>query len=273
MFAVDDNYAVGAAVAGRSIRMNLLDDTACLRFHVIDGGLSVDVRSSLIDALSRLGETQTYIVQDGLVLGDCWRAASRSGGHYTSAILARLHLSEVLPDDVERVVYLDADTLVLDDLAQLYALDLGSAGMGAVINQGSETRCLVIDESAREYPYGAQPPGYFNSGVLIIDMNKWRADEVTQQALWLYRRFGLKLHSPDQDILNIIFAGRWRSLPAKWNKMIEVHKKYDEHRTSYLTRREGIVHYVGRVKPWHREFPHRSLLDLYLEYWPAGGPL
>jgi lipopolysaccharide biosynthesis glycosyltransferase len=107
-----------------------------------------------------------------------------------------------------------------------------------------------------------------------MDMAKWRAENVTEQATEIYARYGDQLRTHDQDVLNIIFSGEWTPFPEKWNKLVEhsVHGRFGNGRLDYLTRPEGLVHFIGGIKPWHDEFPANSLKALYEEYASALTP-
>ncbi|MEJ3744803.1 glycosyltransferase family 8 protein [Actinomycetes bacterium KLBMP 9797] len=262
MLAVDDNYVPGAAVVAHSARAELRDGEANLVWHVIDCDLSDESRAELTDRLARCGDLRFHRIPDRLEL----RAPSL---WYSDAAVARLHVADVIPPDVHRLLYLDADLLVLEDITRLYHHDLGGNALGAVLNGFAPSRSLLItEEGARQIQTGAQPPGHFNSGVLLMDLRRWRAEEISARAIAMHRRYGADTTHADQDILNHICAGRWTPLPEKWNKMIEhpVHGKFGAGRLDELTRREGIVHYVGAVKPWHAEFPDNPLRHLYEQY-------
>lgn len=125
---------------------------------------------------------------------------------------------------------------------------------------------MLRGPTAHQYDRGAPPPGYFNSGVLVADMDRWRTDQVSRTAPRMFHRYRQSLRSINQDILNVIFAGRWTALPTRWNKLID-HPGDDRfNRLDYLTRGQGIVHYVGRTKPWEPGFPPGPLFDLYGEH-------
>lgn len=262
VFAIDDNYAQPAVVVGNSIRAGLRQaDGTTVRFHVLDSGLDAASRSLVADALGRVGEVEVYTVADRLLLPHKIK-------HWTSAALGRLHVGSVLPQEVTRAIYLDVDTLVLGDLTELRDTDLEGRTLGASINEVGGERSWVLGETAVYSDFGAREPGYFNSGVLLIDMDRWRADGVTEQATRIYQRYGDQLRTHDQDVLNIIFSGDWTPIPEKWNKLVEhsVHGRFGNGRLDYLTRREGLVHFIGGTKPWHEEFPANALRALYEEY-------
>ncbi|CAM5597614.1 general stress protein A [Streptomyces purpurascens] len=258
VFAVDDNYATAATVVARSIRDGLRDRTRGLVFHVIDSGLGEGSTRMLGDA----GDVRIHEVPDRLEM-----AVPRK--HWTAATLHRLHIGEIVPEDVHRVIYLDVDTIVLDDLAELYDTDLGGAPIGAVINEVAPARLLTLGTTRASLSQtGAKAPGYVNAGVLLIDMDQWRAEGITPRAVHIYRTYGKDIPTLDQDILNHLFAERWAPIPSKWNKFIEhpVHGRFGQGRMEYLTRREGIIHYIGADKPWSDEFPDNPLRRIYREF-------
>lgn len=261
-FSIDDTYAFGAAVTARSIWLNLCDKSTRLTFFVLDAGLSQSGRSYISDALHIFGDVRLCDVPDRLIL-------SEGNGWWTSATLGRLHLERIIPEDVRKVVYLDADTLVLEDLTRLLDSELDGNGLGAVTNEMSPSRAFTIEGGVlKSSVLGAKAPGYFNGGVLLIDMQVWRAIGVAERAMQLWRTFGPEFAVVDQDVLNLLFAGKWTSLPPRWNKFVEHsrHGKYGKSRLRYLTRPEGIVHFIGQAKPWQDAFPRNSLHALYSKY-------
>ncbi|MER8072275.1 glycosyltransferase family 8 protein [Streptomyces sp. NPDC094034] len=260
-FCIDDGYASGAVVTARSIQVGLRPERCDVTFHVLDGGLSVSGREHVRRALAAFGTVTLHSVPDLLAL-------SYQRKWITTPAVGRLYLEQVLPKDVGRVVYLDADTLVLEDLAALSDFDLEGRGVGAVSNEAGPDRSVVLTDVAVQREHGAKPPGYFNSGVLLVDLDLWRAEQVTEQAMRLFHQYRSSLRSVDQDILNIIFEGSWTKLPGRWNKQIDNPRlgRFGEGRLDYLVQREGIVHYTGETKPWHTGFPSSPLLELYEEY-------
>ncbi len=259
--AIDSHYAEPTAVLGRSIRAGLRDQATDLRFHVVDSGLDAAGRDLVADALGRVGGVEVYSVSEPMTLPHKIK-------HWTSAALGRLHIGEVLPAEVTRAIYLDADILVLGDLTELRDVDLAGRTVGASINEVGAERSWVLGDTAVYSDHGAQAPGYFNSGVLAIDMDRWRADDVSGRAARIYETYGAELRTHDQDVLNIIFSGAWTPVPAKWNKLVEhsVHGRFGNGRLDYLTERDGLVHFIGGTKPWHDDFPPNALRALYEEF-------
>lgn len=262
VFAIDDNYATATTIVAHSIKANLREQATPLRLHVIDGGLGTEGRAEVRAGLGVVGEVVIHSVEGHFQLPQA------KIKHWTSAALGRLHVGTVLPDDLHRVIYLDADTVVLGDLSELIEEDLGGQAIGAVLNEVGGDRSWQLKDTAVYSDHGAPAPGYFNSGVLLLDMDRWRAEGVTERIDELYGRYGAQLRTHDQDVLNIVFAGAWHEIPEKWNKLVEHsrHGRFGNGRLDYLTEPDGIVHFIGDVKPWHDEFPGNALKNLYASY-------
>ena len=95
--------------------------------------------------------------------------------HYTIDTYTRLWLGEFFPQTVDRVLYLDADIVVVGSIAPLWNVDLGGALMGAVDIPGSDRGVTRLGMRAED--------GYFNAGVLVIDLKQWRATRAEETVL------------------------------------------------------------------------------------------
>jgi len=163
----------------------------------------------------------------------------------------RTVLTDALPD-VDRVVYLDADTLVRHSVLPLWTA-LDGAPIAAVTN--------TTEPAMYEYVQSlglSDPAEYFNAGVLVMDLAQWREEGVIERITALSRERPLRWY--DQDALNVVFAGRWRRLHPRWNAMNSLWF-WTEHARRIFTDDEldtaranpAIAHFEGPhvVKPWH----------------------
>ncbi|MEZ6030850.1 MAG: glycosyltransferase family 8 protein [Hyphomonadaceae bacterium] len=175
-------------------------------------------------------------------------------GHLNRAVLFRLGLEALAPADCRRVLYIDADTIVVGDVRELWSADLGVHPVGAV------TDCYQdADEFAElwDLPKGGR---YFNSGVMLIDLDKVRADKLFTKALDFVARNASKLLFGDQDALNYTFWNKTAVLEPAWNvqrymKPGEiVSETASDRRWGYAKPR--LIHYLGTDKPWMRNVWH-----------------
>jgi lipopolysaccharide biosynthesis glycosyltransferase len=182
--------------------------------------------------------------------------------YITLATYYRLFFPRLIPQDIVRLLYLDVDTLVVGSLLELYRANLDGATVGAVMEAEMPLRPEIgIDQSEQ----------YFNAGVLLMDMAKWRSQRITERALEVIATQPEKLQYHDQDALNIVFKNRWHRLGSRFNLM-KAYIPYDLPKRHYkeFIAYKVIIHYNGRNKPWHRacENKLRFLYPVYLQQSP-----
>ena len=165
----------------------------------------------------------------------------------------RVFLGELLPE-VERVLYLDCDTIVVDSLAPLAELGLGNAYVAAVRN------LFLPGHADRPARIGLPPDQpYFNSGVLLLNLDAMRRDDCQTELLELARCGKGRLLFPDQDALNIVLGRRLIELHPRWNVMNSFLVFPWAREGAWATlieeaaSRPAIRHYEGPglSKPWH----------------------
>ncbi|HEY1505992.1 MAG TPA: glycosyltransferase family 8 protein [Stellaceae bacterium] len=179
--------------------------------------------------------------------------------HYSIDNYTRLWMAEFFPATVERILYLDSDMIVTGDIGGLWRAPLGEAIVGAVTIPGS-TRCgaLGIPE---EY-------GYFNSGVLVIDLARWRCEEIFTRLIDYLAANGEKIVDADQDVLNACLYDRRLALPYVYNAISPFF--FDHHPLGMSAEERAdvcanarIVHFNGASKPWSYLCRHPNRAD----YW------
>lgn len=154
--------------------------------------------------------------------------------HLSYAAFFRYFIPQFVEEN--RAIYLDSDVIVRGSLDALFSEDLGDFPMAAVEDD------LTSDS--------------FNSGVMLIDVDAWRAEGVTEKLFELTNQFHESSFG-DQGILNILFQKRWKKLPQKYNFMVgmdTVARNYQIvswYQDSLVAEKEAeIIHYTGE-KPWY----------------------
>jgi lipopolysaccharide biosynthesis glycosyltransferase len=171
----------------------------------------------------------------------------------------RQTLTPNAPTQPPRVLYLDADILVLGDLAGLCQAELGGAAIAAVPDWH-----VAADTAAGRWEDVAGLPAvqrYFNSGVLLIDIAACLKHQVSERALaFLQKHPDTRLH--DQDALNVACDGLWKAMPAHWN--------FQAHHGIRIARlppqeRPAVAHFIMSAKPWKPQASsvNGSLHDAY----------
>lgn len=179
--------------------------------------------------------------------------------HYTTDTYSRLWVAALFPETTGKVLYLDSDMVVVGPIGELWQTDLGDHVLGAVTIPGSN-RCPFFDIPERY--------GYFQSGVLLINLVKWRRDHIHDRLVDWIGVNGAKIVDADQDVLNACLYGQRLSLPFRWNVIAPFYFDYhplgisDEERAA-VQRDARIIHYNGPSKPWHYLSRHPRRAD----YW------
>jgi lipopolysaccharide biosynthesis glycosyltransferase len=162
---------------------------------------------------------------------------------FPPVVYARLLLDELLPAEVERVLYLDSDLYVRAPVEQLLELDLQGHTLAAAPEPGRHHLVRGDDMRTRNGPFDPADP-YFNSGVLLIDRRAWGGAHLQDYLAELRRTGQLDTLFHDQDVLNLRFRGDWLRLDPLWNltKPHPALRALDPY----------IVHYTTGMKPWNR---------------------
>ena len=173
-------------------------------------------------------------------------------GHITQAMYYRYLFADLLPPTVTRLIYMDADIICKGGILPLWQTDLQGKVLGAVRDYGEDRSCGRI---------GLKNGRYFNSGVLLMDLVKWRQQKLTQQLFrWLEQVGSTKILWGDQDALNGVIDGAFTELPKKYNCIVINNTTLNEELQAV------IVHYIDYVKPWHSYYVDSDAKELYWQY-------
>jgi lipopolysaccharide biosynthesis glycosyltransferase len=269
----DDTYAMQLAVTARSAIENLRGSHSTLHLYVVDGGIKPHSRQMLLDSV-RSPRCVTQILEaPRCLVGDDIDAISRSLGpngrtiskYISTAAFFRMLIPDLLPREIDKAIYLDCDLVVRGDLEQLWDTNMGDhcvlAAQDTWINVVSDANGLL---NYRELGLPSDAK-YFNSGVLVLDLDAWREGGICRQAMDYLRSHQAFVRWHDQDVLNPILAGKWGQLDPRWN--VNATSFYDFSKRRYrdwaqsgslfpqnvyesMIRDPFIIHYVSHIKPW-----------------------
>ncbi|MFY1614732.1 glycosyltransferase family 8 protein [Micromonospora sp. WMMD736] len=221
--------------------------------------------AAVVEEAGRSGESQVLRVPselDDLPLSS-WRMMS---SRISNAAYYRLLLPDLVPDVVDRMLWLDSDVMCTGDLTELWHADLQGALLGAAIDIGSPTIGAATGVPGFDPNAGrlTKRSDYFNSGVLLMDLPRCRQAELSTRSLDYIRANSGKLRFAVQDAMNIAVDDRWLRLDERWNDMDFT--RFEQDLSAIDSTR--IVHFAGKKKPWQDSFPEGPLKDLYLTYLP-----
>lgn len=261
-FCADEAFAQHTAVALRSV-IATTHDVRRLRLWVLDAGLAEVSRRRLAAMVQDMGGAIAFrrIPFDN----DRRLFPTR---HISRAMYGRLFLPELMDSSISTCLYLDSDIVVSDDILQLAAFPLEKQLVAG-----------VPDFYQARSPVQGLPPGapYYNSGVLLMNLARWRQEQTAQKVLQYVHQHFQNLLYPDQDALNATLCGRWASLPLRWNQQ----RYCDDHlnclpdgsnaaQMAEAMRNPAVIHFIGSLKPWRYlcEHPDAPLYFRYLAQTP-----
>ncbi len=233
-FSSDDNYLPFLAVAIRSLIDNL-SPTAYCNIYILNNGLNPEKLQILLDmATDRVSVEPVDVsvaiapIAQKLHLRD----------YYTASIYFRLFIPSLFPQ-YSKALYIDADVTVLGDISELYSVPLGDRLLAAV-SDDIIASCEDFQKYAEE-GLGIPYRQYFNSGVLLMNLDGFRAERIEQKFVTLLNTYHFDTVCPDQDYLNVLCCGRVYYLDKSWNKM-SIDEDYEGE--------PKLIHYNMFYKPW-----------------------
>lgn len=182
---------------------------------------------------------------------------------YSIATYYRMFLPSLLPKEIDRVLYLDCDIIVLQNVQELFELHMDGYGVAAVKDN-------VIYGSYHRFKMGlGLQHASFCAGMMMINLDYWRAYDAQRQLLEYAVRKWKGVYMQDQDALNYVFRDAWLQLPYKWGKtpLSVAQVDYSQKRFDIKEYVDSpcIYHYAAHVKPWLDVwFPDRSYYWKYL---------
>ena len=173
-----------------------------------------------------------------------------------------LLVGDLLPEEIEKCIYLNVDVCVCKDLSELFNIDINDYYISGVIDVGhyllKENNCERLNlPSMRQY---------INTGVLLINLKKIRGKKMTKKFLKLSKK---NYDSQAQDVLNVACYGKIKTLSPKYNVMTSSLKENNQFLRYIFTEQEifeaktepYIIHYEGKKKPWNN-------IGVYMEtFW------
>jgi lipopolysaccharide biosynthesis glycosyltransferase len=165
---------------------------------------------------------------------------------YPSEIYARFWVEDYFADDVDRVIYLDGDMIVAGSIQELLTLPLDDNVLAAVSIPGSGRAAILGYDTTFEY---------FNSGVLVINLRRWREIGARDLLISTAHKIAEKLNDPDQDVLNYCFYSQRVKLDYIWNAITPFFRAINylslpKEEIARVARNARIVHFNGPSKPW-----------------------
>ena len=259
VLATDENYLPYAAVTINSLVSNAKRGN--LDVLILHAGISESARAGFLKGVRKGEHVSVRFVDIGDEVKETVAKSFVQTNYISVTTLFRFFIPRVL-DAYERVLYLDVDLIVCQDVSELYAADLAGCLFGAVRDYGI-ANYVRSRPKHREFAgkYGfSEWDVYVNAGVLLMDLVAFRSADLLDRLLPI--AVEAAEFCRDQDALNFICKGRIRYLDPKWN-VLTLPASYEE-QLKAAGGQAGIVHFVSGKKPW--KYPSNLCAHLWWSY-------
>ena len=254
-FCISDNYSSIVAVTLQSFVDHHTNESV-FTFHIVSEALSADNLAYLKSVIAQRPSWQLMyhpIEEKSL--------AHIPTGPFTIHAWYRIFLDKLLPDNVDKVLYLDADTLIASSIDELFHIPLENVAIGAAKDQQN------FIKATKQRIGLPQQHTYVCSGVLLMNLSYWRDHNIAQQILDWAIDNAHRLGCPDQDAINVVLREKTVVLPAKWgiiarNFLYDAFYQTEEAAEAY--HRPCIIHYAG-CAPWYFELS--KIAPRFQELW------
>ena len=258
----DENYAIACLACTTSIFENNKSESISL--NILTNGLS-EKTEYIFKELSQKYKQQVKIIN----ISSKHFLNLKISNRYRESIYYRFLIPDLINE--EKVLYIDSDTIIINDIKDLWETNLNNLACGVIEDQSS-------DDIRIHNRIGIDSP-YFNSGVLLINTEYWKNNKIKYKLIeFIYNHPYICLY-PDQDALNIILHNQVKYLPYKYNYQEILYttdfRNLFIHRSKWHSilndRKEvKIIHFTGNIKPWHVECRHPQK-DIFLKYIRLSG--
>ncbi|TXJ58368.1 glycosyltransferase family 8 protein [Brachyspira aalborgi] len=238
-FTVNDSYTKYLSVSMASIIYNL-DKEQIINFFILDGGIS-DENKRKLNKLKNIKDFNIeYIKIDNSRFENIVKS---SQAHITNETNYRFIISSLKPE-LDKCLFLDADLIADEDITELYNINIDDFYMGAVTDQAPLTK-----NSWAKHLDLAESYSYVNTGVILVNLKKWREENIEDKLFENVIKYANLLQFPDQDILNITLQEKVKNISHIYNAM-PVQNYLVEKEKKEAFDNPVIIHWAGFMKPW-----------------------
>ena len=228
-----------------------------LLFHNRDLGLKVTI---LVTSISRADHARLVALASSfqtelriITLDDNSFSGLPLGCHFQNSIYFRLLAPDIIFET--RCLYMDSDVIVTGSIRPLLEVDLGDRYLAAVADQGFKGLPEL----------GLRPTSkYFNTGLMLINLDKWREQDVRNSVVKIVKEKSAAIWFPDQCGLNALVDGNWFELSSNYNFQTSLLRHHvDICRPCEVP--PVVIHFTGSSKPWQLN-DHHPYKQLYWKY-------
>lgn len=273
MYTCDDNYVWLMGISAVSL-FEMNKDCDEINVYLLGNNISSENKDKL-SQISKQYKRNIEVIE----VPDLNIPESMCDKRWPKSAYTRLYAGELLPKEVDKVIYLDCDTIVNGSLLKLWKVDMGEKIVFGVLD-------CISDEYKKNIGLGKTEP-YLNAGVLMFQVKLMRETDINQRINSFFDKYKDVMVYADQDLMNGIFAQRKGCIDIKYNVMSlfasysyeEIMKLrrprhyYSKKKIENAKENPSIIHYTTcmlNVRPWFKnsEHPYGSIFLKYMEISP-----
>lgn len=270
VFAADNKYAYYMAVALQSLIEHANDEK---NYDIIIFGTEINAElQNQISGMQKPNISIRFVDSKDIFSGfDTEKLFCHL--YFSKEMYLRLFIPDVLKD-YDKALYIDCDTIIEADVAEIFDCDIDDYYLAAVkdynsiVNHRHYPNVQLYFDEVIKVPDINQ---YFNSGVLLMNLNVLREIKLVEKTVELLKKHKELLY-PDQDILNLICAGNVKIIHNGWNFVFAINAAlvHDNHFIQLAVEwakglaDQKIIHFISEKKPW--DTPQMSYADIWWKY-------
>mgnify|MGYP000535082720 CR=1 FL=1 len=252
VFCFDNNFALPAYVTIKSLAFYAKDQTRYMVYCVVNKDLTDKNKKHLLSLSNKNLEIRFILAKNTFENAHQHRGITESSYY-------RLMLHDLIPNE-NKIIYLDVDVLINEDLTQLFSIDIGENIIGGIknlyIHQVFEKHLMNIPYWKEKFQNAKYT--YINAGVLLMNLEQIRSTEIWREWIDLAKH---KWEYHDQDIMNISCINKILYLPPKYNATYPIRAKgadlWDLFSSEELIEKPVIFHFTAS-KPWDSKYMDQS---------------
>ena len=243
VYASDNNYAKYTSVSIQSILENSAQRNFLIFYILIDDEFSERNKELLTNQVEKYGHNIVFVN-----MKDAYKEENLKIAHISHHTYYRLQLPKIL-GYLNKLIYIDGDTIVLGDIGDLFDFDIKDSYFGGV-------KAPAFDNKKHRNRLGIDTSKYINAGVLLVNNRLLIKDKVQKKFEELLNN---SYDCQDQDIINVAGFGKITLLPIKYNLMTKYQNtfsrfisegKIDKSEFDEAIKYPLIIHYADKIKPW-----------------------
>ena len=260
LLTLDENYLLPCKVMLRSF-FAANPSEKDVTVYLLHSAIPAEKLRELADFCAGFGAELKPIAVDTALF-----ASAPTSKRYPKEMYYRLLSPLILPQEVERVLYLDPDMLIINPLRPLWELDLHGRTFAAASHTGLTEMANEINQVRLDTAHE-----YFNSGVMLIDLAAARKLVTAEDVFQCVSDHEKELILPDQDVFNMLYGRETQPVEdVLWNYDVRNYSKYlirssGKHDLNWVMQNTAVLHFCGKNKPWQPDYKNPFGM-LYLHY-------